>query len=454
MNEQVWNLDDDLGDLEARAPKARTADPDAGSGHPIASLVEKIPLIAQMYFLHLQVAVGIPIVILTYWATYKSRLLPEILIGSCPVGFAIGLWLYFKSLKLYLEKKDNRFLASESSHPTKPSAWSIIAWTVRAPVDLFFRSVPAKYYPKSFFAAALPASKGSLPPKPSGWSIIAWTVGAPVAIFLGSVLVIWCRNRFLAAALPAAITGYLFYAFGDAPVKFFEQFLLCQPGMPYDDRTNLQLAERRPNLPLLYLILAGIVSVPILVSNTFALILLTFGLCVVFSQYAGILWRAAPGGAAIWYFLTFAYRICQWFVNYPEMYETERPDEDRDQWAPPMAEADRKLIAWGLTTSLLLTLLVTLTYYCPWQFFAKLSTDLPPEITNTTALHGYTWLFAPFLIATFADPLSTYLFCFVFAVAGFLLIPPAVLLAIYFPRLLELEAIHQRVKAIRSGIQP
>lgn len=408
MTEQAWNLEDDLGELPTGPGKPRTANPDTGSAHPINVIIEQVPLIAQFHLLHIQVAFAVPVIIFIGTLLYFSRFLPEILVGSSPLGFLIGLWLYFDWLNYYQGNKDSKIL---------------------------------KYFK-------------ILPSKPSGWFIVLCTAVPPLVIFVGSAIVVWGRNRFLAAAFPAALTWFLFFSYGDAPIKFFEQLLLSQPPMPTDARTKMRLPECGPNLPLLALLLMGMISFPILFSNTVALMLLTFALCAYFCLNARFLWQMAPRGAAVRYFLTFAYRVAQWFLNYPEVYPSKRSHEDLDRWAPPFSQSQRRLIAGGLTASLLLTLIVDLSYYCPWEFFAKLSTDLPAPSSSGSAFDGYSWLFMPFTNIASANPLAAYLPTFVFAIAGGLILPPAILIAIYLPRLIELEQIHQQVKAMRSETLP
>lgn len=401
---QDWNLDDDeFG--QPKKPKARTAYPYEGAGSPILIIVERIPLVARALLLQVQIAVAVPLVLLAGNAMYYSRYLPEILVASCPLGFGFGMWKYFRDLKTHQEQKEN-------------------------PLQKINNRIARE-------------------PKP--WEIFAWTLGPPVVLFLGSVMALWSHNRFIAATLPALLAGGVFAKWGGEPIKFYEQYLLCQVGVPGEARKKKALPEHRPDLWLFALLLMGIVALPILTSNTVALIVLTVGLAIYCGDKSSGLWRRPERRDAVQYFLfTLVYRICRRFVSYPDQFESAHPSENADKWAPPSTQWHRVFVFFTLLGSLYLVLIVGLSYYCPWEFFAKLTTDLPNETLNSpgTTLQGYVWLFAPFIALPLADPLAVYLLTFVFAVAGFILLPPTILVAIYFPRILELEGLRQDRKPL------
>lgn len=405
MNPQAWNLDEDEFGA-TKPPKPRVAESDRSAGTPFHVLPEQLPLFAQQLLLHLLVAIALPVVLLVGILLYYSRYLPEIIVVSMPLGFAVGVSSYFSKYSAYEKDK-------------------------RDPILQMLRLATEKPSPRLILASSL------LP---------------PAILFLGSVCVVWGCNRFIAVALPASIAAYLFYRFGHMPVTFFEQLLLAQPAMPPEAKDELRLPSCRPNIELFFGILVGIIAVPILVSTTVALMLLTLCLVVVYWPYLLPLAEAAPRGEAIRYLLAFAYRIPEWFVTYPDVYPTDRPDGDLNTWAPPFALSNRTKITVVLMCSLYLTLILGLSYYCPWEIFAKLSTNLPYDITNKpTTLTDYSWLFAPFIFFLSSNPMAVYLLTYVFGVLGFVVIPPAVLLAIYLPRIVELEELRQIVKEYRSS---
>jgi len=395
-----WNLDDDEFGTEW-SPRARTAYPDMGGATPILVLVEKIPLIARILLLHMQIAIAIPFVILAATAMYYSRFLPELLVVSCPLGFVIGARNYFQAL--------NAFLKGE-----------------RSPEQVIANIVLVK---------------------PNPWYIVIWGLGLPLGLFVGSVTVLWSHNRFIAVAIPATVTFALFAKWGSEPIRFYEQFLLSQVEFDNNAKLDKALPKHGPDPWILATILMGIVSLPILVSSTFALFALVIGLSAYCAHVFLPFWQRTDWVEAIVYFLTFAYRVCQRFVAYPEVLETRRPIEDAQNWAPPSTATHRSLVFFGLLGSLYLTLIVGLSYYCPWEIFAKLTLEIPDSFASEGVLHGYWWLFAPFFLTPLADPLAVYLFTFVFGIAGFALIPPTILLVIYFPQLVALERIRQEKKA-------
>ncbi|BBO34164.1 hypothetical protein [Lacipirellula parvula] len=398
---EKWDLeDDDLGKIQK--PKPLTTPRDKTGGFPLLYIWPNVPLLGRAFILHVQVALAIPLVLATSLTLYRSGTLPIAVIGSFPVTFLICTWNYIRLLRL-------RKRQLESPFPPHP---------------LLIQREPDVI-----------------------WYLIAPTLYVPIGLLVGSILSIWFGNRFVATFIPALISFAAFYKFGGRPIEFYFEHMICQPFMPAEYRHEKPSKDGQPNMLLLGGLLVAIVTLPILISTSVAI-------AAVAGFVGWFLWvrskrvRDGNDSQIVLYFVVQAYRVARTYVDYPTVFESARSLDDANQWLPPSTQLVRRCIFFGLIGSLYAALILGLTYYCPWDIFASLFV-MPNEsalVTGDDLLHGYSWLFAPFLHIPLASPLAPYLLCFGIAVILFLTLPPAILLAIYYPRLVELERLHQELK--------
>jgi len=316
-----------------------------------------------------QVALAIPLVLAISLFLYRAGVLPEVIIGSLPLTFVICLWNYIRLLRLRKKQLESPF----PPHPLLVQREPNIIWYLLAP-----------------------------------------TFYVPLGIFAASILTIWFGNRFLATFLPALITFVAFYRYGGRPIEFYFEYLICQPCLPAAYRHEKPAKEGQPNMLLLGGLLVTIVTLPILISTAATILIVTGFL-------GWFLWvrarRLCTGNEyeIPLYFVVQAYRIARTFAEYPTVFESPRASDNSNQWQPPSTQLERCCIFFGLLGSLYTSLLLGLTYYCPWDAFPSRVAG-PSSAPPDSLLTGYSWLFAPLLQLPLASPLALYLLCFVIAV--------------------------------------
>jgi hypothetical protein len=200
----------------------------------------------------------------------------------------------------------------------------------------------------------------------------------------------------------------------------------------------------------LAVILFSLLTAPILLSTAHAILVVTL------ASAGSLLLKARQTGhqkplELISYLFGRSHELATVFLNQRDV--TTEAERWR-HWTPPIARRYRDGIALALLASLYAVLITGLTYYCPWEVFAGLF--VPDFRTNMLFIpdetpQGYDWIRLPFSLAFEAKPLAGYMLTYVFAIVGFLFLPPVVLFAVYFDQLVALEGIYQKIKAIRRA---
>ena len=342
------------------------------------------------------VAIGMPLLFTVGHYLFATGWLPEIVIGSILVSFFLGIYSYWKNESLR-----------------------------RQPIGHLRVDEPMYKISGSFWANLLAP-------------MIFW----PLALAATGVFSVWSEKHFVAIAIPAFACAYLSVAYGAMPVAFLKEYFLAFPEIPPSERYYGDRGEVRPNDRLLFVVLGVLLFLPIVTSATVTYLLLPLILVVTVLLKLHALNR--PDWIRLLRYLVLrSHAFIQIYLDYHDTAE----DAVRGHWIPPSTRKSRRLQFKALFAAVCALLLTSLSYYCPWEFFAW---GFVPEsrLAETSVSLGegkFAWLFAPFAVARFADPLAGYMLTYLFALLGYIVFPPLFLFTLYFDRIVEVEAIHQRI---------
>lgn len=403
--DELWILDDVAPQRDAPGgPRYRVAAVDPHGGHPVWVHEARLPFLARVVGLNLAITAVVPAVLgLGYWV-HRWPSYHQWLVGLFLFGFAFGIYVYLQR-------------------------------------DVVTK--PARLHPK--YPVAEPTPVGTSPVV-----VLLLAVILPGLLMLAVVGGELFAYRFLGVALFCLLTWLAFYAWGERPIQFLREYLLAQVTMPPDVRYTWPRSPCGPDLQALAIMLLIVALVPVYTSTTHALLALV-GYCLVKLYHDvqalrrhGELRRVLP------YLLTRAELWAMVYLDYLDV----RSDASHI-WAPPASRAVRDATYRGLLVPLYLTLVVGLSFYCPWEVFAAWSVPdyevgwfyIPQQRPA-----AFEWAWGPLRALWEAEPRALMMLAIAIACVLLLVLPPLVLLVIYFPRLVELERLNQLAKRNTSQL--
>ena len=271
------------------------------------------------------------------------------------------------------------------------------------------------------------------------WLVVLplWLIGGVLLSSIASWLFV---SRTTTTAVLSAAVIVLFAAQGSMPLAFYREWLLTDPRMDDQARREGSLPRLRPQWLVLLGVLALVIFVPLRHSTSLAIILVIV-LSVGVLAYASA--RHPLGLRAGLRSLLREGRFMQHlFLAYPDASDTEP-----GCWKPRWSRTKRKVWSTLFMGSTAMVLVVGLSFCCPWELVASLTSgeawwQIPPEAERR---HG--WLLLP--LRPLGEGGSPYVWVFV---VGFVLIftlPSLVLLAVYAPALLRLRQAFE--KTVTAG---
>ncbi len=261
------------------------------------------------------------------------------------------------------------------------------------------------------------------------WLVILplWLIGG---VLLSSIAAWLFVSRTTTTSVLSVVVILLFAAQGSMPLAFYREWLLTDPRMDDQARRDGSLPRPHPQWLVLLGVLALVLFVPLRHSTSLAIILVIV-LSLGVLAYTSI--RHPLGVRAGFRALVGEGRFMQHlFLAYPDASDTEP-----GCWQPRWSRTRRKVWSTLFMGSTAMVLIVGLSFCCPWELVASLTSgeewwQIPPEAERR---HG--WLTLPFW--PLGDGGAPYVWVFV---VGFVLIftlPSLVLLAVYAPALLRLR---------------
>jgi hypothetical protein len=397
-----WDFSDEhWGEPRPEPVTARRA---TTAAHPARLDVPLYTVEARLIILHLLVAASLPVIFFCGQVLYRSGYLPELIVGSVIVAFIYGLKRYITAIRERVSIASTRPGLRTSDLPGAPSLVT---------------------------------------------DVLKLCLFAPLVIGLASVFAVWSQNHFVAILNPAIACFAAFFYLGSKPIEFWQEYLMAQPEIELDDLRFRPRGSGEPDLKLLGVMLFLLLTAPILLSTAHAILLFAL---LIGGSLALKLRRLGHrnSSALLIYLLHRCHVLLHVYLDYKDVYR----GQEMAAWVPPSSRVQRFQTFIVLGTALFTVLLTGLTYYCPWEFFAALfvpSFKASPFLVPSTKPLDYDWLRLPFFLAFQAEPIAGYLLTFILAIGGSLLFPPAVLLALYFERLVELETLNQEIKRYRRS---
>jgi hypothetical protein len=401
-----WILDDEEAERRFRpaGPTIRIAEIDPYGGHPVWVQENRKPFLARVMSLNLGLTVLVPSVVgLGYWI-HRWESYYQWLVGLFIVGFGWGV-------ARYVRRPDAQLL--ERLNPWYPVPEPTVAGI--SPVAVFV------------LAVSLPL--------------------ALAAAVLGGELF---AERFFGVLLFAALTVMAFARWGDRPIAFMREFLLAHPAMYPEWRYSWARSPCGPNLTVLAVIMAIVVLVPVYASAAHAIVVLVAYCAWRLTQDANVLRQYGRLSKVLPYFLRRAEISAMIYLDYIDV-----PSEAHHIWAPPQTLEQRRTTHFVLLGPLYLTLIVGLSFYCPWEVFAALTVpdyEVGWFFIPRARPAPFEWAWGPLRSLWQADPRALFMLAIALACVLLLTLPAMILLAIYFPRLVELEQLHQVAKLNRRDL--
>ncbi len=261
------------------------------------------------------------------------------------------------------------------------------------------------------------------------WLVILplWVIGGVLVSSIASWLFV---SRTTTTVVLAVAVIVLFALQGSMPLKFYREWLLTDPRMDDRARREGSLPSPRPQWLVLLGVLALVIFVPLRHSTSLAILL------VIVLSAGAILYAAAAHPLGVRTGLRALFREGRFmqhlFLAYPDAAETEP-----GCWKPRWSQARRKVWSTLFMGSIAMVLVVGLSFCCPWEFVASLTSgrgwwQVPPEAERR---HG--WILLP--LRPLGEGGSPYVWVFV---VGFVLIftlPSLVLLSVYARAMLRLR---------------
>lgn len=268
-------------------------------------------------------------------------------------------------------------------------------------------------------------------------------LGVPLAILAVGAAGYFFARQFVATACWAAVTMLLFHYRGARPVRFAQEYVIASPWISRAERHYRPRGSDRPDLRFLALVLVVTLVGPPLTSLTWTIagVAALVALKLLVSVRSLASYGSLPELTV--YLVRRARVLCGAYLNYPNVTAS-----DPQAWPAPETRDGRYVTAFLLAGSLLATLFTGLSFFCPWDFFAALT--IPNYISESSPLprphEAYAWMFGPWICLVAAPSKLGMLLAFSIAAALIFTTPPAILLALYFERLVAIEKLYQEAK--------
>jgi hypothetical protein len=263
----------------------------------------------------------------------------------------------------------------------------------------------------------------------------------PLFVLAAATVYFVFANRYTGIILLAAICAYCFYRWAKAPIRFAIEKLSTDHVVSTSDQEMWLRSEQEPDWRPLVICLLVVFLIPAYFSTTLGIAVLVGYVATQLVKRFRSLRRFGSWRLVVAAILMRAQKVGHDFYAYFPM--------DAAHWTPPLSLGRRRLVLGALLATTDLVLLVGLTFFIPWELFASLSVpgfDFPVSAIAHYPTYDFTWLTVPSQLVQLAEPREVYLASTVIAMPLFVLLPPAVLLLAYFPRLIELENIDQEIK--------
>lgn len=395
-----WVFDEGELPSWAAPPVKRTKPPlDFGIGIPAVTPEPLWPVFGRILVLWLIVAASFPLIAAIGQYLNTTSGTGEMLVISCLIGFAIGLFLY-------LQQMYDRLTARRLG-PLHPS---------------------------------------NLPNAPSFYLVIAPPIVIPVLLLFARCFYIAFAERFIGVGFACLFCLFVFHRFGKDPICFMQELFLADLAIEPAERRTRPRISGRPNVTKLAIVLLVVLLAPAYLTNLWG-ILFVIALCVFdFRRSFTPLLRFGTWQTVLGALIVRARKTVFEFVEYEP--------SDEYHWKPAEALGSRRDTFNILLFSLGLALVSGLAYFIPWEPFAALfvprfRTDL--LFIPDYDLANYRWVRAPFALAQRAETQAAYFLCFVIAIVLSFAIPAAVLFLTYLEPLAELEAMAQEFKRKRPS---
>lgn len=390
----------DMSDLEmTRDEQPATSSRAKTFGYPVPLAPSPIPWEAQLLIMQLALMVLYPIALGLGRTLYATDALPAAVIGSAPLALTIGTaWYVHRLWKIHVRR----------SLPSAPEQ--------------------------------LPLSYTQL--------FLATVFGVPLTILLFAAFGAWFSRQLIASGLLALATGALFYYRGEFPVRFAQEYLFANPWAGRAARYDRPRDPATPDLTYLATVLTLTVIGPVFLSvaGTILVLVLYTGWKLHQSFQTLLAYGDFPQVAI--YLLFRAKSLLTAYIYYPDVTAA-----DPQAWPPTETRRGRWFTAFVLAGSLCATLFTGLSFFCPWDFFAWLTvpaySTADSELPRTIDPFG--WLVGPFVCLAAATSKTGMFLAFAIAAVLLFVGPPAILLTMYFPRLVDLEQLYQ--EALRNRKQ-
>ena len=271
--------------------------------------------------------------------------------------------------------------------------------------------------------------------------LVFFPIAAPLFVFLAVAAYRFFPHPFTSVLLLAPVCLLLQAWLAQDVLALARDKLLVNESISRDERDRRSRDPIKPDLLPLAACLAIVLVIPAFFSTTAGIMVLIGALAYLLTERFRPALKYGPLRIVAAGLLNRAEQIASEYCDYD-------PTEDF-HWRPKRTRRKRFWTFLAATWVLDLIFLVGLTGFFPWELAAGLSVDgydLPSSIVTHYQTGNYQWLLTPVELASKADPLGLYLVGLILAALLFVLVTPAMLLAIYLPGLIELENLAQQIK--------
>jgi len=208
----------------------------------------------------------------------------------------------------------------------------------------------------------------------------------PVILLGTRAFALFLESRLVATVSLAAMAVVLCRLYGDRPLRFYQEWLLTDARLRTETRSAMRLLPLRPNLGLLAGMLALMIIIPWRHSTTLAV------LTAVVIPLAFIALLACSSERPLPQALIALFHRAKW-MNHLYLAYPDQLSAAPGQWTPDESLATRRRNYLFLTVPLYLTIIVALSFCCPWEIFASwfvpgFEWSIPPS----TGQRAYDWM--------------------------------------------------------------
>lgn len=265
--------------------------------------------------------------------------------------------------------------------------------------------------------------------RPLTWFRLA---AIPLAVLLCWLVSPLLASRTFSTLALAGLSLLVYASWARKPIEFYADLLYSQPMVHPLRRQNRARMVTTPSLWLLAAYLGILLVVPVAVSTTHA-ILAVCALCLV-SILAFCIFERRPL-RTLGTMLRLARYVRHHYCAYPD-------HQLPHAWNPAQSLGQRRLTSSLLVIAISLPLLVGLSYCIPWEPFAShYIPEFPWSLGDPGpryAYHAYDWIVLP-ISPVLAGVQPGYWWSLLIGFALLFVLPDALMLSIYFRRLLALN---------------